>query len=68
MKHMIPTITVDTNTPAPKRAPNANPASPSFELPTAAIALNTSGAPLPNARNVTPYTREKVKVKDHISK
>jgi len=51
---MRPTITVDTKTPAPNRAPNARPASPSLALPTAAIALKTSGAPLPNARNVTP--------------
>ena len=54
MKQITPTITVDTNTPAPKSAPNARPASPSFELPTAAMAEKTSGAPLPNARNVTP--------------
>lgn len=51
---MMPTMTVETNTPAPNSAPKARPASPSFELPTAAMALNTSGAPLPNAKNVTP--------------
>ncbi len=44
MKQIIPTITVLTKTPAPKRAPKAKPESPSFELPIAAIALNTSGA------------------------
>lgn len=47
-------MTVETKTPAPNRAPNARPASPSLALPTAAIALNTSGAPLPNAKKVTP--------------
>lgn len=41
----------------PKRAPNAKPTSPPLELPTAAIAENISGAPLPNARNVTPYKK-----------
>lgn len=51
---MTPTITVETNTPAPNRAPKANPESPSFEFPIAAMALKTSGAPLPNAKNVTP--------------
>lgn len=51
---MHPTITVEIKTPAPNKAPNAKPASPSFAFPTAAIALNTSGAPFPNARNVTP--------------
>ena len=54
MKQMTPTIMVETKTPAPNKAPNARPESPSLELPTAAMALNTSGAPLPNARNVTP--------------
>ena len=47
-------MTVEMKTPAPNKAPNARPASPSFALPTAAIALNTSDAPFPNARNVTP--------------
>ncbi len=51
---MIPTTTVETKTPAPNNAPNARPASPSFELPTAAMALKTSGAPLPKAKKVTP--------------
>jgi len=47
MKQINPTITVETNTPAPNKAPNARPASPFLLLPIAAIALNTSGAPLP---------------------
>ncbi len=47
-------MTVDIKTPAPNKAPKAKPASPSLALPTAAIALKTSGAPFPNARNVTP--------------
>ena len=52
---MQPTITVDMKTPAPNKAPKARPASPSLAFPTAAMALNTSGAPLPKAKNVTPY-------------
>lgn len=42
----------------PKRAPNAKPTSPSFEVLTAAIAENISGAPLPKARNVTPWKKQ----------
>jgi len=42
----------------PKSAPNAKPTSPPLELPTAAIAENMSGAPLPKARKVTPYSKK----------
>ena len=54
MTHIVPATTVDTNIPAPNNAPKASPASPSLAFVIAAIAENTSGAPFPNARNVTP--------------
>ena len=38
----------------PNRAPNARPTSPSFADDTAAMAEKISGAPFPNAKNVTP--------------
>ena len=38
----------------PNKAPIAKPASPFLAFPIAAIAENISGAPFPNARNVTP--------------
>ena len=64
---MQPTMTVDIKTPAPNKAPKAKPASPSLALPTAAIALKTSGAPFPNARNVTPFEQNKVKEKYSVN-
>lgn len=50
-------------TPAPKRAPKARPASPPFALPIAAIALKTSGAPFPKAKNVTPCQIDKFRLR-----
>jgi hypothetical protein len=53
-RQIVPATTVVTKTPAPNRAPKAKPTSPPLALLTAAMAENISGAPLPNARNVTP--------------
>ena len=48
----------------PNNAPIANPASPFFAFDIAAMALKMSGAPLPNAKNVTPYIKAVKNYKD----
>jgi hypothetical protein len=46
-KQIDPTTTVETNRPAPNKAPIARPTSPSFIFSIAVNALNKSGDPLP---------------------
>lgn len=51
---MLPATIVVTNIPAPNKAPMAKLSFPLLERDTAAMAEKISGAPFPNARNVTP--------------